>query len=146
MTSIDFYFNAGDRYAVACRLAAKALQQKKRLMVYAPEPQAAQQIDRMLWTQQALSFLPHCRTDDPLAADTPLLICAGEAPPEDHPCEILLNLSAATPPRFERHERLLEIVSRDEDDRAAARERHKFYKSRGYEIRNHDLAAAPAHD
>ena len=142
MTSIDFYFNAGDRYTVACRLAAKALQQNKRLMVYAPEPKVAQHIDRLLWTQQALSFLPHCMADDALAAETPLLICAGENPPELPPCEILLNLAPGCPPRFERHERLLEIVSRDEDDRAAARERHKFYKARGYLIRNHDLAAA----
>lgn len=143
MTSIDFYFNAGDRCAVACRLAAKALQQKKRVMVYAPEPQVAQQIDRLMWTQQALSFLPHCMADDALAADTPVLICADDSlPPEAQPREVLLNLSAATPPRFEQHERLLEIVSREEADRAAARERHRFYKARGYLIRNHDLAAA----
>lgn len=142
MTEIDFYFNAGDRYAVACRLAAKALQQKKRLMVYAPEPKVAQQIDRMLWTQQALSFLPHCMAGDPLAADTPLLICAGAEPPAGEPCEVLLNLASGTPPRFEQHARLLEVVTREDDDRAAARERHKFYKARGYLIRNHDLAAA----
>lgn len=144
MTSIDFYFNAGDRYAVACRLAAKALQQKKRVMVYAPEPQVAQQIDRLLWTQQALSFVPHCMADDALAADTPVLIWAGDTPAVAQPREILLNLSAATPPRFEQHERLLEIVSKDEEDRAAARERHKFYKARGYLIRSHDLAAPAA--
>ena len=37
MTSIDFYFNAQDKLTVACRLAGKALAQKKRLLIYAPQ-------------------------------------------------------------------------------------------------------------
>ena len=60
MTSIDFYFNADDRLEVACRLAGKALQQKKRVLIYAPQPEVAQRIDRLLWTAQAVSFIPHC--------------------------------------------------------------------------------------
>ena len=32
MTTIDFYFNAEDRLQVACRLAAKAASQKKRIL------------------------------------------------------------------------------------------------------------------
>jgi DNA polymerase-3 subunit chi len=141
LTSIDFYFNAGDRLEVACRLAGKALQQKKRMLIYAPQPELAQRIDRLLWTSQAVSFIPHCAAQDPLAADTPLLIATDDAPPV-HACEVLLNLSGDCPPFFERHERLLEIVAQEEDDRAAGRARFKFYRERGYEIRSHDLAKA----
>jgi DNA polymerase-3 subunit chi len=143
LTSIDFYFNAGDRLEVACRLAGKALQQQKRMLIYAPQPELAQRIDRLLWTAQAVSFIPHCAAQDPLAADTPLLIAGDDAPPV-HACEVLLNLSADCPPFFERHERLLEIVAQDEDERAAGRARFKFYRERGYEIRSHDLAKAAA--
>ena len=71
MTRVDFYFNAADKLQVACRLAGKALAQGKRLLVYAPQPDTAQGIDRMLWTAQAVSFLPHCAALDPLAAETP---------------------------------------------------------------------------
>ena len=141
MTSIDFYFNAGDRLDVACRLAGKALQQKKRVLIYAPQPEIAQKLDRLLWTSQAVSFLPHCAAHDPLAAETPLLIATDDAVPRISPagaCEVLLNLSAECPPFFERHERLLEIVAQDD----AGRARFKFYRDRGYEIRNHDLAKA----
>mgnify|MGYP003350905906 CR=1 FL=1 len=60
MTSITFYFNAGDRVEVACRLAAKAMQQGKRVLVYAPAPEVAQRFDRQLWTTPATSFVPHC--------------------------------------------------------------------------------------
>ena len=143
MTSIDFYFNAGDRLEVACRLAGKALQQKKRLLIYAPQPELAQRIDRMLWTSQAVSFIPHCAAHDPLAAETPVLIAADDSEPA-HACEVLINLSGECPPFFERHERLLEIVSQDDAERQAGRARFKFYRDRGYEIRNHDLAKGAA--
>ena len=138
MTTIDFYFNAGDRLVTACQLAGKALQEKKRVLVYAPQPEMAQRIDRMLWTWQSISFVPHCHADDPLAAETPVLIASGDVPAPG--CEVLLNLSAECPPFFERHERLLEVVSRDDEERRAGRARYAFYRDRGYAIRNHDLA------
>jgi len=76
VTSIDFYFNAEDRFQVACRLAGKALAQEKRLLIYAPDPQAATRIDRMLWTWPAIGFVPHCALHDPLAGETPVLIAS----------------------------------------------------------------------
>ena len=139
MTSIDFYFNAADRLQVACRLAGKAVAQGRSLLVYAPEGDTASRIDKLLWTWPATGFVPHCALHDPLAPDTPVLIAAGADLPQR--CDVLLNLSTACPPHFERFERLLEVVSADEDERAAGRERYKFYKSRGYAIGNHDLAA-----
>jgi len=147
VTSIDFYFNAGDRLDVACRLAGKALQQGKRVLVYAPQAELAQRIDRMLWTAQAVSFIPHCAAHDALAAETPVLIASDEdAPRSSHAaaCEVLINLAQDCPPFFERHERLLEIVPPDEAERQAGRARFKFYRDRGYEIRNHDLAKGGA--
>jgi DNA polymerase-3 subunit chi len=145
MTSIDFYFNADDRLGVACRLAGKALRQQKRVLIYAPQRELAEKIDRMLWTAKAVSFIPHCYAHGPLAAGTPVLIAAGDvaASPETA-CEVLLNLSADYPPFFERHARLLEIVARDEEQVLAGRTRFKFYRDRGYPIRNHDLLAAEA--
>jgi DNA polymerase-3 subunit chi len=138
MTSVDFYFNAGDKLQVACRLAAKALAQGKRLLVYAPQADTAQQIDRLLWTWPATGFVPHCRAEDALAAETPVLIAA--AADAATQCDILLNLGQETPPAFERFERLLEVVSRDHGDRQAARERYRFYRERGYRVASHDLA------
>ena len=139
MTSIDFYFNAGDRLQVACRLAGKAFAQKKKLLIFAPATDTARRIDNMLWTWQQLSFIPHCSAHDPLAAHTPVLITSeSTAAPE---CDVLLNLGVECPPFFERYARLLEIVGRDDAERSHARGRFKFYKERGYAIGTHDLAA-----
>jgi DNA polymerase-3 subunit chi len=138
VTTIDFYFNADDRFQIACRLAGKVVAQKKRMLIYAPEPEAASRIDKMLWTWPAIGFVPHCALHDPLAGETPVLIAPHleEAPQ----CELLLNLGAQTPPHFERFERLLEIVPAEEAERKAGRDRYRFYQVRGYKISSHDLA------
>jgi len=140
VTQIDFYFNAEDRVQVACRLAGKAVARGKRLLIYAPQAETASRIDKMLWTWPAIGFVPHCMTHDALAAETPVLIAAGEETPAE--CPLLLNLSAACPPHFARFERLFEVVPADEAGRAAGRERYRFYLDRGYKIANHDLAGA----
>lgn len=144
MTSVDFYFNAADKLQVACRLAGKALAQGKRLLIYAPHADTAQQIDRLLWTWPATGFVPHCRAEDALAAETPVLIAAEGGSAAE--CDILLNLGPDTPPAFERYERLLEVVAREDGDRQAARERFRFYRERGYRVASHDLAGASRHE
>ncbi|MEA3194734.1 MAG: polymerase subunit chi [Betaproteobacteria bacterium] len=138
MTGIDFYFNTGDRLQVACRLAAKAAGQNMRMVIYAPEGDTASRIDKLLWTWQATGFVPHCAPHDAIAAETPVLIAAGEETPEGF--GVLLNLSAECPPHFERFERLCELVGRDEDEVKAGRDRYRHYRDRGYRITNHDLA------
>ncbi len=140
MTSIDFYFNAGDRLQVACRLAGKAVSQGKRMLIYAPEAELASRIDKMLWTWPAIGFVPHVAAHDPLAAETPVLIGGGEEAPAG--VEVLLNLAGACPPHFERFGRLLELVGPEDEEKKAGRERYRFYRDRGYPITNHDLAGA----
>ena len=140
MTRIDFYFEAKDKLQVACRLSAKAAQQRLRVLIYTADESQAHRIDKMLWTWQATGFLPHCMTRNALAAETPVLITHD---PEDTPHdEVLLNLHFEWPPAFSRFRRLLEIVGRDDQDREAARARFRFYRDRGYEIANHDLSQA----
>ena len=91
----------------------------------------------MLWTWPAIGFVPHCMAHDGLAAETPVLIAAGDEKPPG--CEVLLNLGAQCPPHFARFERLLEVVGADDEDRKAARARYRYYQERGYRISSHDL-------
>lgn len=138
MTQVFFYHGAPDKLAAACSLLGKACAQKKPVLVYAPQPEVAGLLDRLLWTQPALSFVPHCRADSPLAGETPILIAdALEQLPQD---ERLMNLGPAVPPGFSRFQSLIEVVGQEEEDRTAARDRVKFYKDRGYEIRYFDLS------
>jgi DNA polymerase-3 subunit chi len=137
VTQIDFYFNAADRLQVACRLAAKALAEGKRMLIYAPDAELATRLDRLMWTWPATGFVPHCSSGDALASETPVLI-SGDDATADIP--ILLNLSADCPPHYASFERLLEVVGAEEADREPARARFRLYKSRGYAVASHDLA------
>jgi DNA polymerase-3 subunit chi len=138
MTQIDFYTHVEDKLKTACTLAAKAFARGLRLTAYCPDPETAQRLDRLLWTTPATGFLPHCGPDDPLAAETPVIIdCGGDNLLHD---QVLLNLRPEWPPFISRFQRLIEIVSLEDTDRAGARERFRFYRDRGYEIRTHDLS------
>jgi DNA polymerase-3 subunit chi len=139
MTRIDFYVDAEDRLRVACRLAAKAVAQQLRVLVYAPDGEVAAALDRLMWTTPAIGFVPHVMAEHRLATETPVVIARG--PTELPHDEVLVNFAHESPQSFARFHRLVEIVSRDEDDRQAARARYRFYRDRGYEIRTHSLAA-----
>ena len=93
----------------------------------------------MLWTTPATGFVPHCAPGDPLAAQTPVIIDCSTDDNLLHD-EVLINLRPEQPPYFGRYQRLIEIVSLDDGDRAGARDRFRFYRDRGYEIRSHDLS------
>lgn len=138
MTQVFFYHGAADRIAAACALLGGAYAKKKRMLVFAPDEAIAASIDRLLWTQPALGFVPHGRADSAVADETPILITGSlDNPPQD---ERLMNLSRDVPPGFARFHSLIEVVGQDGDERLAARDRVKFYRDRGYEIRYFDLA------
>ncbi|MBI4191244.1 MAG: DNA polymerase III subunit chi [Betaproteobacteria bacterium] len=140
MTQIDFYFHVENKLQTACALSAKAFSRGLRVLAFCPDPESGQKFSRLLWTTPAIGFIPHCAPDDRLAAVTPVIV--------DHDGsnllhdQVLLNLRAEWPPFFSRFQRLIEIVSLDEEDRRLARERYKFYRDRGYEIQNHDMSKA----
>ena len=138
MTQIDFYTHVEDKLKTACRLAAKTCAQDLRATVLCPDAGAAARVDRMLWTFSATGFVPHCRAGDPLAAVTPIVIDS-EGLELDHD-QVLLNLRPQWPSLFSRFQRLIEIVSLEDEDCRLARERYRFYRDRGYEIRSHDLS------
>src|SRR5438105_22558 len=90
MTTIDFYTHVADRLAVAARIVAKAYAARGSVRVLTPDRATTDALDRLLWLQTALSFLPHCRMASVLAADTPIWVgataqrngpCAGRANP-----------------------------------------------------------------
>lgn len=138
MTQIDFYTHVPDRLRTACLLSSKAFALGLKVTVFCADAGTAQRLDRMLWTTPAIGFVPHCAPDDPLATVTPVIVdYQGENLLNDN---VLLNLRPEWPAFFSRFQRLVEIVGLDEADRAQARERFRFYRDRGYEIRTHDLS------
>jgi len=143
VTEISFYFNVPSRVGYACRLLRRAQRQGMPLAVTGPED-ALEAIDAELWTFSTVDFLPHHRIER--AGDVPASLHAttiwlGANPIEAPRHGALLNLGSDAPRGFETFERVFEVVSVEESDRHAARERWKSYARRGYTIKRHEVAA-----
>ncbi|VEB43776.1 DNA polymerase III subunit chi [Chromobacterium violaceum] len=77
----------------------------------------------------------------PEAAETPVWLAASLPDDLSHP--VLLNLGPQLPFEFGRFERILEIVGRDPESLATARERFRAYREHGCEIEHHDMSQTP---
>jgi DNA polymerase-3 subunit chi len=133
MTRIDFHSNIPDKAMYACRLVRKARVNQCKIVVLAADRQQLATLDEALWTFSEQDFLPHVTADNALASQTPIVLAASEDVELPHH-QVLINLSGTTPRHFARFERMFEIVSTDEADIAASRERYRFYKTRGYPL------------
>lgn len=133
MTRIDFHSNVPDKITYACRLARKARAAQCKIVMLASDREQLAILDEALWTFSELDFLPHVSLDNALAAQTPVILSDSDATDLPHH-QILINLSSRTPANFARFERMFEIISSDEADTLAGRERYRFYKERGYPL------------
>lgn len=133
MTLVEFHHDAADKLGLACRVVGRFHQAGRKVVVFAPDAAVAQRIDHLLWSQPALGFVPHVAAGNALAPETPVIIAAtlDDATHDD----VLVNLDGDLPPGFARFRQLVEIVGLDEADRLPARQRFKFYRDRGYELR-----------
>lgn len=143
MTEIAFHFNVAQTLPYACRLLRKAVNAGSHVLVVGKDAML-QSLDRDLWTFLPLEFVAHCR-----AGAAPEMLAASPVVLAESPSharvkmmnhQVLLNLGASVPDGFERYPRLIEIVSYDEIDRSAARERWKHYATAGFAMTRHDLA------
>ena len=141
MTAVSFYFGVADRTHYLCRLVRKAMRQQRQVVVTGP-PAALADFDRSLWTFDALEFVPHSLygADSVASADAALQAWLVEDPTQVAQRDVLVNLGPEPPPGFAGYDRLIEVVSNDPDDRAAARQRWRHYAAQGHAIDRHEVA------
>lgn len=139
MTEVAFHFNAPDKLAYVCRFVRKALRNDARVVVTGPQA-LMQTLSAMLWRLSPADFLAHaCEGDDAqvFAASPVVLVQDVRCAPHQ---QVLLNLWDTVPEHFAPFERMVEVVSaQDEHDRAQARLRWKHYAGLGLSIVRHDL-------
>lgn len=140
MTAIYFYSGVADKLQVVCRLCAKAFRQKVHVIVYSSDPDVLEKLDKLLWSFQATSFLPHCFIDDEKKLVNSTLINLSNQVTQEERSKMLINLNEHCPPFFDHFERVIEIVGLSSRDKSKARERYRFYKKNGYELHHHDLS------
>jgi DNA polymerase III subunit chi len=138
MTKVDFYTGSADKLRTACQLSHKALQNGIRTVISAPDSVTTDTLDKLLWHYPATAFIPHCRSDAGEADRMPVILDHGS---DRFPChDLLISLHDECTPFFSRFERVIEIIGADAEDSRLGRERFKFYRDRGYELRHFDLS------
>lgn len=146
MARIDFAFGADDRLRMTCEVVRKHYASGRPLVIYTQNAPLLARFDRLLWGFEATAFIPHVDVNDPLAAQTRVLLTTQTpaVPPhwvtETSPAPWLINLDIQCPPTTDQFERVLEIVSNDPDDVSAARQRWRQYKAEGHAVNAHDIS------
>lgn len=133
---IAFHTNVRDKTDYLCRLIRKANASACRIVVLHDDKEQCRQLDEALWFFSDVSFLPHVMIDDPLAQQTPIVLAYFDAETnhDDNPFphhELLINLSQTVPHACNRFERVIEVVSQDDHDKQAGRQRYKQYQQLG---------------
>lgn len=145
MPEVSFFFNVPHRQGFACRWLRRSLEEAgvaKPIRVVA-DGAAAKAFDQFLWTFDPIGFVPHVRAArsadvGPRLVSTPIHVVESLDGAE---AGWLVNLGSGLPPGVERFDHVIEIVSRDEDDRQAARERWKAYKALGFDMKQQEVDA-----
>jgi DNA polymerase-3 subunit chi len=140
MTRIDFHSQVADKIHYSCRLIRKARAANCQILVLSQNDQQAKEIDLALWSFSASDFLPHVMMADPLAANTPIIITTELTNPLPHH-DVLINLSQELPQNFTQFNRVIEVVSQQEDDANTARQRFRMYQQQGIKP-SHIVASA----
>lgn len=138
MSRVDFYSNAPDKLMLARQIAQKAYKQGLKILILSEDEEVLNELNTRLWSDVVTSFIPHCFANDLHAQCTPIVLGThlGELPHRD----LLINLNARTPDFFQKFERLIEIVTTEDADRLAARQRWSYYKQNSHTLTNHDMS------
>ncbi len=155
MQRIDFYILPDaalePRALFACRLAEKIYKLKQRVYLFADDKQQAETLDKLLWSFQPASFVPHAfdgeesthsvqigwRNEDNTVANT--MVDNNAATEPANADTVLINLSDSVPNFFRNFQRIAEIVVQTPEILATTRQAWRFYQQQGCTLERHDL-------
>ena len=156
MARIDFHSHVSDKLQYCCRLSRKILasphpQGLPRTIVIAGSENDLNNLDDLLWTFSKTDFLPHAWLHHEGAHETPILLenhlseLEHQAPAHQ---DVLIYLHAEAPQGLdsllERFPRWIEVVTTQENELKAGRERFKSYRALGHELHHFDQSKATA--
>ena len=143
MTRIDFHFNVPDKLSHVCRLVRKALEKTPSIVVTG-DAALLTRLDDMLWNFAPTAFLGHVLLPEEIDGLRKqeierARVWLSTSPDQCQRHDLLVSLSGAVAAGFEQYERLIEVVSLDDQDRQQARDRWRYYATRGYAIAGHAI-------
>lgn len=132
--TVEFRTGVRDKRGYALRWLQMAAQRGARVRVLG-SPAELQALSQLLWVADKESFLPHALTLGAAPPAGPGLqrtrLWLGAGPVAGDEPRLLLNLGPELPARTQGYERIIDVVSTDEAEVQAGRERWAGYKRLG---------------
>jgi DNA polymerase-3 subunit chi len=140
MAEVSFYIipseSLKDRYLFACKLIEKAYRSGCFCYVMTDSVEQSRELDELLWTFRAGSFIPHqIYTGELPEIEKVILIGSLDAP--EYWKYTLFNLSLHYPDIGPQTQRILEILDDSEITKEAGRKRYRQYQQSGMKITTH---------
>jgi DNA polymerase-3 subunit chi len=134
MTDIRFYHMQQKKLEQALpEILGKALERQYRIIVKAGSIERLEALNNSLWTSDPDSFLPHGMIKDGHEADQPVWLTTEDDNPNQ--ATVLVLTDGATSAAVGNFDLCCEIFDGNDDAAvAAARERWKTYKDKGYSL------------
>jgi DNA polymerase-3 subunit chi len=130
MTYIDFYFNIENKFNKIHEILEKEIFRKRKIYISVSDLNSAELLSDFLYKASVTSFLPHIIGNYEKKASIHI-----DWEHKSVSDDFMVNLKPDISSSFSRYLRLIELVSNDEEDKKKARDRLKFYRDRGYEIK-----------
>jgi len=151
---VDFHSQVGDKLTYTCRLVRKIFSlasesEPLKKIVIVGSSADIDQLNQMLWSFSAEEFLPHGLIDDESAEFTPILLSEAydelqfqNIPHQDVFIHLGQDFLEDIEKNTDRFDRVIEVVSLEEQEVLAGRQRYRQYRSMGLELFNHDQKGA----
>ena len=142
LPKVNFYVLSSQseqgRQLFACKLAEKAFRLGFKAYILTDTRQQAQQLDILLWTFRANSFVPHeiYQSDLPNLANA-VIIGTQQAPEAWQ--HTLINLSTYCPEQIHQSEQIFELLDNDETQKQTGRLRYRHYQTLGITPNTHKM-------
>ena len=142
LPKVNFYILSSQseqgRQAFACKLAEKSFRLGFKTYILTNSLQQAQQMDKLLWTFRANSFVPHEIYQHSLPSTANAIIIGTQQPPAPWQ-HTLINLSTHCPEKIELAEQIFELLDNDETQKQAGRLRYRQYQTLGITPNTHKI-------
>ena len=133
--------NDDDISLSVCKIIKKYFELDNKILISSRNSVMIKNINKLLWTFEQLSFIPHSTNEeyDPLA---PVLLFDTNYKNDSilkNDYNVFINLDDEVKTDYHDHEVIVELVSNNEEQKKIARERYLYYKKNKLNARHENL-------
>ena len=124
-----------------CKIIKKYYNDGHKILVKFNDQEIIDNINKLLWTFEQLTFIPHS-TNIEYDCTTPVLLYKNDYKNDSiikKDYNVILNIDTVLDTTDDDHEIIIEIVGHDEKKKTVSREKYLYYKKNNLDVRHENL-------